>query len=50
MIKSININSPQSNLYRGKELGKLNYQSPNESEIALQPGNRPTPNMNLEYI
>lgn len=50
MIKSININSPQSNLYREKELGKLNYQSPNESEITLQPGSRLIPNMNLEYI
>lgn len=30
MIKSMNIKSPQFNLCTGKELSKLNYQSPKD--------------------
>lgn len=50
MVKFMNTNSPQFNLYKGKELGKLNYQSPRKSQIMLQSESRPIPSMNLEYI
>ena len=49
MMKSMNTNSPHFNLYKEKELGKLNYHSAKEREIILQPGSKPISNIGLEY-